>query len=56
MSEAVHSNKKSIMEEKIEQFCETASELLTGIHERCSSKEEGKKSGKRKRGRKKKQG
>jgi hypothetical protein len=49
-------SKKDILEKKIEEFCEQSAKLLTRIHERCSNKENGKKTRKGRRGRKKKTG
>jgi hypothetical protein len=47
-------SKKVVLDKKIEEFCEQSAKLLTSIHERCSNKENGKKTKKGKRGRKKK--
>jgi hypothetical protein len=41
--------KKTIIDERIESFCQASTELLTNIHERCNKPEN-----KSKRGRKKK--
>ena len=45
---------KAVLDKKIEEFCETAAQLLTSIHERCNNKGNGTKTKKRRRGRKKK--
>lgn len=47
-------SKKDVLDRKIEEFCEQSAKLLTRIHERCDNKENGKKTKKGKRGRKKK--
>jgi hypothetical protein len=47
-------SKKVVLEKKIEEFCEQSAKLLTSIHERCSHKENNKRTRKGKRGRKKK--
>ena len=46
---------KGVLDKKIEEFCEASATLLKSIHERCNNKENGKKTKKGKRGRKKKE-
>lgn len=47
---------KAVLDKKIDEFCQTASQLLTSIHERCNNKGNGHKPKKGRRGRKKKAG
>ncbi len=54
MAEAVRSKKDKVLEDRIDQFCQNSTELLTNIHERCGNKSGGNSSQKKKRGRKKK--
>ncbi len=54
MGIAVRSSKKPMLEDKIESFCQSATELLTNIHERCDNQEVKKTKKKSKRGRPKK--
>jgi len=46
---------RGLLDKKIEEFCEASAKLLKRIHERCNNKENGKKTKKGKRGRKKKE-
>lgn len=45
--------KKTLLDKKIDQFCESSEELLTGIHARHSDMEKGKAKRKRKKNQKK---
>ncbi len=52
MSESSRPNSRAV-DKKVDDFCQSSVELLANIHERCSSKENGKKNKKPKRGPKK---
>jgi len=54
MAVATRSEKNGI-DKRVDEFCDASAELLANIHERCSTKENGKKAKKGRRGRKKKQ-
>jgi hypothetical protein len=53
MTAGSRSNNSAVLEKKVDEFCHASAELLANIHERCSTKENGK-TKKGKRGRKKK--
>jgi len=54
MGGAARSGKNGI-DRQVEEFCSASAELLTSIHERCNNKGNGKKTQKKKRGRRKKE-